>query len=181
MKESVSTALSYVRSNASLLGVPDADFEKYDVHVHFPEGAVPKDGPSAGVSITTALVSLFTGKKVRGDVAMTGEVTLRGKVLPVGGIKEKVLAAYRSGLKEVLLPHLNDKDLRDVPEEAKKAVRITLTEDVRENLNKAIIGLNLPELPKTPTKTRNKRGEPGLTDPQPQDTPKKKRKPSDDE
>jgi ATP-dependent Lon protease len=181
MKESVSTALSFVRSNAKLLGIPDGDFDKYDVHVHFPEGAVPKDGPSAGVSITTALVSLFTGKKVRGDVAMTGEVTLRGKVLPVGGIKEKVLAAYRSGLKEVLLPHLNDKDLRDVPEEAKKALKITLTEDVRENLARAIIGLELPDIPKPPRKTRDKRGEPGVTDPQPGSTPKKKHPPSEDE
>jgi ATP-dependent Lon protease len=111
---------------------------------------------------------------------MTGEVTLRGKVLPVGGIKEKVLAAYRSGLKEVLLPHLNDKDLKDVPDEAKKAVTITLTEDVRENLNKAIIGLSI-EVPKSTRKTRDKRGEPGVTDPQPQDTPGKKRTPGDDE
>jgi ATP-dependent Lon protease len=166
MKESVSTALSFVRSNAKALGIPIEDFEKYDVHVHFPEGAVPKDGPSAGVSITTALTSLYTGKKVRGDIAMTGEVTLRGKVLAVGGIKEKVLAAYRSGLKEVLLPKLNDKDLKDVPEEAKKALTITLTEDVRENLSKAIIGLDL-KVPaptrKTRAKTHNKkkRNKPG--------------------
>ncbi|MCZ7606262.1 MAG: endopeptidase La [Planctomycetota bacterium] len=156
MKESVSTALSFVRSNAAALGIPIEDFEKYDVHVHFPEGAVPKDGPSAGVSITTALTSLYTGKKVRGDIAMTGEVTLRGKVLAVGGIKEKVLAAYRSGLKEVLLPKLNDKDLKDVPEEAKKALTITLTEDVRENLSKAIIGLDL-KLPAPTRKTRGKK------------------------
>ncbi|MCB9935409.1 MAG: endopeptidase La [Planctomycetes bacterium] len=156
MKESVSTALSFVRSNAAALGIPVEDFEKYDVHVHFPEGAVPKDGPSAGVSITTALTSLYTGKKVRGDIAMTGEVTLRGKVLAVGGIKEKVLAAYRSGLKEVLLPKLNDKDLKDVPEEAKKALTITLTEDVRENLSKAIIGLDL-QIPTPAKKTRTKK------------------------
>lgn len=141
MKESVSTALSFVRTNADALGIPVEDFEKYDVHVHFPEGAVPKDGPSAGVSITTALTSLYTGKKVRGNIAMTGEVTLRGKVLAVGGIKEKVLAAYRSGLKEVLLPLINEKDLREIPDEAKKALKITLTDDVRENLEKAIIGL----------------------------------------
>ncbi|MCB9895166.1 MAG: endopeptidase La [Planctomycetes bacterium] len=150
MKESVSTALSFVRSNAEVLGIPISDFENYDVHVHFPEGAVPKDGPSAGVSITTALVSLFTGKKVRGDIAMTGEVTLRGKVLAVGGIKEKVLAAYRSGLKEVLLPKINEKDLKDVPDEAKKALKITLTDDVRENLEKAIIGLTFPGQPAPP-------------------------------
>ncbi len=151
MKESVTTALSWVRSNAAALKVDVEDFTKYDVHVHFPEGAVPKDGPSAGVSITTALVSLFTGKPVRGDIAMTGEVTLRGKVLAVGGIKEKVLAAYRSGLKLVLLPKLNEKDLRDIPEEARKALKIKLTEDVRENINAAIVGLNVP-LPKEQTK-----------------------------
>ncbi|MCA8913151.1 MAG: endopeptidase La, partial [Planctomycetes bacterium] len=145
MKESVSTALSFVRTNAEALGIPREDFEKYDVHVHFPEGAVPKDGPSAGVSITTALTSLFTGKKVRGNIAMTGEVTLRGKVLAVGGIKEKVLAAYRSGLKEVLLPEINEKDLREIPDEAKKALKITLTDDVRENLEKAIIGLKFKD------------------------------------
>ncbi|MCA8913795.1 MAG: endopeptidase La [Planctomycetes bacterium] len=154
MKESVSTALSFVRSNAEVLGIPVSDFENFDVHVHFPEGAVPKDGPSAGVSITTALVSLFTGKKVRGDIAMTGEVTLRGKVLAVGGIKEKVLAAYRSGLKEVLLPQINEKDLREVPDEAKKALKITLTDDVRENLEKAIIGLKFAGQP-APTKGRS--------------------------
>ena len=160
MKESVSTALSFVRSNAAALGIPTEDFEKFDVHVHFPEGAVPKDGPSAGVSITTALVSLFTGKKVRGNIAMTGEVTLRGKVLAVGGIKEKVLAAYRSGLKEVLLPKINDKDLRDVPDEAKKALKITLTDDVRENLEAAIIGLKFPppEPAKKQRKTRGRKG-----------------------
>ncbi len=143
MKESVSTALSWVRSNAKALKVNVEDFDKYDVHVHFPEGAVPKDGPSAGVSITTALVSLFTGKPVRGDIAMTGEVTLRGKVLAVGGIKEKVLAAYRSGLKLVLLPKLNEKDLRDIPEEARKALKIKLTDDVRENINAALVGLRV--------------------------------------
>jgi len=144
MKESVTTALSFVRSNADAFKIDVEDFGKYDVHVHFPEGAVPKDGPSAGVSITTALVSLFTGKPVRGDVAMTGEVTLRGKVLAVGGIKEKVLAAYRSGVKHVLLPQLNKKDLRDIPEEATKALKIKLTDDVRENISAAIVGLNVP-------------------------------------
>ena len=157
MKESVSTALSFVRTNAEVLGIPVADFENYDVHVHFPEGAVPKDGPSAGVSITTALVSLFTGKKVRGDIAMTGEVTLRGKVLAVGGIKEKVLAAYRSGLKEVLLPQINEKDLREVPDEAKKALKITLTDDVRENLEKAIIGLTFAGQPAPPKGRKGKK------------------------
>ncbi|MBK8206793.1 MAG: endopeptidase La [Planctomycetes bacterium] len=160
MKESVTTALSWVRSHAAELDVEVDDFTKYDVHVHFPEGAVPKDGPSAGVSITTALVSLYTGKPVRGDIAMTGEVTLRGKVLAVGGIKEKVLAAYRSGIKHVLLPKINEKDLRDVPEEARKALKISLTDDVRENLNAAIVGLklNVPPLETVKPKTKKTRG-----------------------
>lgn len=156
MKESVTTAMSWVRSHADELEIDREEFGKFDVHVHFPEGAVPKDGPSAGVSITTALVSLFTGKKVRGNIAMTGEVTLRGKVLAVGGIKEKVLAAYRSGLKEVLLPKLNEKDLRDVPKEATNALEIKLTDDVRENLEAAIIGLKLKD-GKPPPKGRRER------------------------
>ncbi|MDC1142656.1 endopeptidase La [Planctomycetota bacterium] len=139
MKESVSTAMSFVRSNAQEFGIDPADFEKFDIHIHFPEGAVPKDGPSAGVSITTAIVSLMSGRKVRGDLAMTGEVTLRGEVLPVGGIKEKVLAAYRSGVKRVLLPMVNKKDLDDVPAEAQKAVKIDFTENVTENLKAALL------------------------------------------
>lgn len=140
MKESVTTAMSYVRSHASDWGIDAEEFAKWDLHLHFPEGAVPKDGPSAGVTITTALISLFTGKPVRGDIAMTGEVTLRGKVLPVGGIKEKVLAAYRSGIKQVFLPKHNEKDLQDVPKEARKAVKITLTDDVSENVKAAMAG-----------------------------------------
>ncbi|MBX3474783.1 MAG: endopeptidase La [Planctomycetes bacterium] len=140
MKESVTTAMSYVRSHAAEWGIDTEEFAKWDLHLHFPEGAVPKDGPSAGVTITTALISLFTGRPVRGDIAMTGEVTLRGKVLPVGGIKEKVLAAYRSGIKQVLLPKQNEKDLQDVPKEARKAVKITLTEDVSENVKAAMTG-----------------------------------------
>jgi len=138
MKESVTTAMSYVRSHAADWGIDAEEFAKWDLHLHFPEGAVPKDGPSAGVTITTALISLFTGKPVRGDVAMTGEITLTGLVLPVGGIKEKVLAAYRSGIKQVFLPKQNEKDLQDVPKEARKAVKITLTDDVSENVKAAM-------------------------------------------
>ncbi|MCC6573603.1 MAG: endopeptidase La [Planctomycetes bacterium] len=141
MKESVAAALSFVRSNANRFGIDEGAFRKYDVHIHFPEGAVPKDGPSAGVTIATALVSLFTGLPVRGDIAMTGEISLRGKVLPVGGIKEKLLAAYRGGLREVVLPKANEKDLAEVPAEARKAVKITLTEDAMENIRLAISGL----------------------------------------
>ncbi|MBK9973893.1 MAG: endopeptidase La [Planctomycetes bacterium] len=145
MKESVTTALSYVRSHAAEWNIDTEEFAKWDLHLHFPEGAVPKDGPSAGVTITTALISLFTGKPVRGDIAMTGEVTLRGKVLPVGGIKEKVLAAYRSGIKQVFLPRQNEKDLQDIPKEARKAVKITLTEDVSENVKAAMAGSKGPK------------------------------------
>ncbi|MHC4840652.1 MAG: endopeptidase La [Planctomycetota bacterium] len=139
MKESVSTAMSFVRSNAEEFGIDHEDFKKFDLHIHFPEGAVPKDGPSAGVSITTALVSLMSGRAVRGDLAMTGEVTLRGEVLAVGGIKEKVLAAYRSGIKKVLLPKANEKDMDDMPTEAQKAVKISFTENVKENLKAALL------------------------------------------
>ncbi len=141
MKESVTTALSFVHANAEKLGIDLADFKKFDIHLHFPEGAVPKDGPSAGVTIATALASLFTQRPVRGDLAMTGEISLRGKVLAVGGIKEKVLAAYRAGVKHVLLPKANAKDVQDVPIEARKAIQISLTEDVLENILAALVGL----------------------------------------
>jgi len=117
MKESAQAALSYVRSKAGELGIPDDIFEKTDIHLHVPAGAVPKDGPSAGVTIATALTSLLTGRNVHDNVGMTGEITLRGRVLPVGGIKEKVLAAHRAGLKTVILPKQNEKDLDDIPEE----------------------------------------------------------------
>ncbi len=158
MKESVSTAMSFVRANAPTLGVDLADFKKWDIHLHFPEGATPKDGPSAGVAIATALVSLYTQKPVRGDVAMTGEISLRGKVLPVGGIKEKVLAAYRSGIKQVMLPKGNEKDLQDVPKEAQRALKISLTQNAIENIQTAILGLKPlpPKPPAAPTKPLRK-------------------------
>lgn len=120
MKESAQAALSYIRSQAALLGLSDEIFKQYDLHIHVPAGSIPKDGPSAGVTMLTALVSLLTGIKVRADVAMTGEITLRGNVLPVGGIKEKVLAARRAGVKRIVLPERNKKDLVDIPEENRK-------------------------------------------------------------
>src|SRR5207244_82124 len=118
MKESATAGLSYVRSNAAALGLPPNVFEGQNIHIHVPAGAIPKDGPSAGVTMVTVLVSLATGRKVRSDVAMTGEITLRGKVMPIGGVKEKVLAAYSSGLRTVILPKKNEPDLmEDLPQE----------------------------------------------------------------
>jgi ATP-dependent Lon protease len=124
MKESVEAARTVVRSRARALGITDEAFEKKDIHIHFPEGATPKDGPSAGIAITTALVSVFTGIPVRSDVAMTGEITLRGEVLPIGGLKEKLLAAHRGGIKLALIPEENVKDLIDIPDNVKNAIEI---------------------------------------------------------
>jgi ATP-dependent Lon protease len=124
MKESVEAARSVVRSRAHVLGIEDDAFEKHDIHVHVPEGATPKDGPSAGIAMTTALVSSITKIPVRCDVAMTGEITLRGEVLPIGGLKEKLLAAHRGGIKTVLIPHENVKDLADIPDNIKGKLEI---------------------------------------------------------
>src|SRR5207247_7991804 len=133
MRESAELALSWVRANAAEYGIDPDAFRKLDVHVHVPEGATPKDGPSAGVTLVTALVSLFTEKPVRTDLAMTGEVTLKGRVLPVGGIKEKVLSAHRAGIRRVLLPEGNRKDLKDIPEEVRHEVAIDFTSTVKAN------------------------------------------------
>ncbi|MBV9412151.1 MAG: endopeptidase La, partial [Acidimicrobiia bacterium] len=138
MKESSEIALSYVRSHAARLGLADSDFEKRRFHVHFPAGAVPKDGPSAGVTMTTALVSLLSGRPMRSTVAMTGEVTLQGRVLPIGGVKQKVLAAHRAGLTEVILPARNGPDLDDVPEKVRELMQFHLADDVTQVLEWAL-------------------------------------------
>jgi ATP-dependent Lon protease len=138
MKESVQAALSLLRSRDGQLGVNAEDFRKNDIHVHVPAGAVPKDGPSAGIAMFTALASLFANKPVRPDVAMTGEITLRGLVLPIGGLKEKSLAAMRAGITTVIIPKLNEKDLADVPEEAKQKLKFVPVETVDEVLAVAL-------------------------------------------
>ena len=138
MKESAQAALSYVRSKAEELGIEKNFFEKCDIHLHIPAGATPKDGPSAGVTMATALASLLTGRKVRPNVGMTGEITLRGKVLPVGGVKEKVLAAHRAGLDTVILPRRNEKDLEEVPEEVRNKMHFIFAERVDDVLKAAL-------------------------------------------
>ncbi|HEV7672002.1 MAG TPA: endopeptidase La [Thermoanaerobaculia bacterium] len=144
MQESARAAVSYLRARAELLGI-EADFnEKLDVHLHVPEGAIPKDGPSAGITMATALVSALTKTPVRKDVAMTGEITLRGKVLPVGGIKDKVLAAYRGGLNEIILPKENEKDLDEIPQEVREQMEFHLVESMDEVLRLALDGPIMP-------------------------------------
>jgi len=139
MKESAQTAMSYVRSKGEDLNIPEEVFEQTDIHLHVPAGAVPKDGPSAGVTMATALASLLTGRRVRSDVGMTGEITLRGQVLPVGGVKEKVLAAHRAGLKTVILPKQNDRDLEDIPDEVRENLTFVLAERVGDVFTAALM------------------------------------------
>lgn len=140
MQESARAAVSYLRSRADLLGIDPEFNERLDLHIHVPEGAIPKDGPSAGITMATALVSALVGLPVRKDVAMTGEITLRGKVLPVGGIKDKVLAAFRAGITEVILPKENEKDLEDIPPEISSQIEIHLVESMDEVLQVALDG-----------------------------------------
>ncbi|HTI00399.1 MAG TPA: endopeptidase La [Acidisoma sp.] len=139
MKESVQAAEMYIKSRAPSLGIKPTVFDKKDVHVHVPEGATPKDGPSAGVGMTTAIVSVLTGIPVRKDIAMTGEITLRGRVLPIGGLKEKLLAALRGGLKTVLIPKDNEKDLADIPDNVKRGLKIISISTIDELLKNALV------------------------------------------
>jgi ATP-dependent Lon protease len=138
MKESATAALSFIRANAETIGIPKDFFEDVDLHIHVPSGAIPKDGPSAGVTILTALVSLLTNRTVKKDLAMTGEITLRGMVLPVGGVKEKVLAAHRAGIKTIILPEWNKKDLVDIPQKVQKEIEFHFVDEMLEVLKIAI-------------------------------------------
>jgi ATP-dependent Lon protease len=138
MQESAQAAMSYVRSRTETLGLERDFYAKIDTHIHFPEGAIPKDGPSAGVTMATALVSALLRVPVRKDVAMTGEITLRGRVLPIGGLKEKLLAALRGGLKTVLIPTENEKDLAEIPDNVKKGLKIIPVASVDEVLKAAL-------------------------------------------
>lgn len=139
MKESVEAAHSYVRSRHAQFGIPAGLFEKCDIHVHVPEGATPKDGPSAGIAMMTSLVSALTGNAVHKDIAMTGEITLRGRVLPIGGLKEKLLAALRSGIKTVLIPNQNEKDLEEIPQNVKEGLKIIPVSSAEEVLKYALV------------------------------------------
>ena len=141
MKESAQAALSYARARAPQLGIDPARFEKTDIHIHVPAGAQPKDGPSAGVTMATALISAFTGRKVRRDVAMTGEITLRGKVLPIGGLKEKVLAAHRAGIETFVLPRKNEKDLDEIPQKVRRELELVAVDDLDTVLRTALLAL----------------------------------------
>jgi ATP-dependent Lon protease len=144
MKESIDAARSYVRSKATTFGIKPPTFELKDIHVHVPEGATPKDGPSAGVAMAVSIISVLTGIPVRRDVAMTGEITLRGRVLPIGGLKEKLLAALRSGLATVIIPAENEKDLAEIPDNVKSGLKIVPVSTVEEVLKIALVRLPEP-------------------------------------
>ena len=141
MKESAEAAFSWVRAHSDSLGLKDDFYKDKDIHIHVPEGAVPKDGPSAGVTMTTALVSVLTGTPVCQDVAMTGEMTLRGRVLPIGGLKEKTLAAYRAGIRVLLIPKENVKDLEDIPPHVLSQFRVVTAETIDDVLSNALVSM----------------------------------------
>jgi len=138
MKESAQAAFSYIRSNCKKLNIDESFYKKYDIHIHVPAGAIPKDGPSAGVAMITSIVSLLTNKPLKNYLGMTGEISLRGNVLPIGGLKEKSTAALRAGLKHIIVPHLNEKDLEEIPEKVKKDLKITFVKEVEEVIKLAL-------------------------------------------
>jgi len=166
MQESAQAAMSYVRSRAHALGLARDFYRQLDIHVHVPEGAIPKDGPSAGITIATAIISALTEIKARSDVAMTGEITLRGKVLPIGGLKEKLLAAHRNGIKEAIVPRDNEKDLPDIPENIRNDMKLHFVESMDEvlktALEKEIVAKALPA-GGSPVEVAESRKEDGLT------------------
>jgi ATP-dependent Lon protease len=164
MQESARTALSWVRSKAEDYGIPRDFNRRFDVHIHVPEGAIPKDGPSAGITIATALISALSKVAVRRDVAMTGEITLRGKVLPIGGVKEKLLAAHRIGITTVVLPRENEKDLSDVPKVVLDAMTVELVEHVEEVLKIALVPPSAPQQPEAEPPPAAPALEGGVTD-----------------
>jgi ATP-dependent Lon protease len=139
MKESAQAALSYARSRARLFGIAEGYFATHDLHIHLPEGAIPKDGPSAGITLATAMLSVFTSRPVRRSLAMTGEITLRGNVLPIGGLKEKLLAARRAGITAIVIPKLNRKELLEIPAHLKRGIEFHLVEEVDEVLKLALV------------------------------------------
>lgn len=165
MKESAHAALSYIRANAALLGV-NADFYKTkDIHVHFPEGAIPKDGPSAGVTVCTAMVSALTGTSVRSDVAMTGEISLRGRVLPIGGLKEKTMAALRRGIRTVVIPKANERDLEEIDQTVRSSLNFVTAQTIDTVLNTALnrrTELAPPILTEIPEEMRAKTRKPAI-------------------
>ena len=139
MKESATLALEYIKSHAKEIGIDEKMFEENDIHVHVPAGAVPKDGPSAGITMVTALVSALTGRKVKKAIAMTGEITLRGKVLPVGGIKEKILAAKRAGIKNIIMSKENEKDIQEIKSSYVDGLQFFFVENVQDVFNIALL------------------------------------------